>query len=98
MNIEAVWPDVVTWAVALLSFFGGVRTVPIVYAIKDYLGWTGRKAQLIWVAVSVFVGLLFVVAFGVLTPEPITSESIIRALTIVLIASKAEYDRIKNSK
>lgn len=91
------WPAIVGLAGAVLSLVGGVATVPLINHIKTTFNWSGRTAQALTIVASIVVAGLTVIATGAVNPEPISVAYIIELLTLVLVASQAEYQRIKNS-
>lgn len=97
MNIET-WDAIVGLSAALLTLIGGMATVPLINKLKNFLGWSGRKAQLLTVGVSIIVAFVGLVATGAVSPEPMTPANLIELFTLVLLASQAEYNRIKNQR
>ena len=89
------WEVLVKIAAFVLSLVGGVASVPLIGRLKSTLGWAGRKVQFLTLVVSVAVAFLTLVVSGLLTPEPITSEYILSSLLLVMVASQAEYQRLK---
>ncbi len=94
MEINFEWPTLVKFLSVVLTLVGGVATVPLVNWLKGLLGWTGRKAQLLVAAVSVFIATSTLIVTGAISPVPMTTDYVISLFTLVLLASQAEYQRI----
>jgi len=97
MSLE-IYDAFIGFAAAVLVLIGGMSTVPLINRIKNFLGWSGRKVQLLTLAMSVVVAFVGLVATGAVSPEPVTTARLVELLTLVLLASQAEYSRIKNQK
>lgn len=90
------WPELVKMAAVFLSLVGGTASVPLINKLKEWLNVDGRWAQIVTLLVSIVVAALSLIVSGVLTPEPLTSQYVITTLTLVMLASQAEYNRIKS--
>ena len=89
------WVTVVEVATFLLALVGGVLSVPIVDWLKEAAGIDGRLAQVLTVAVSVIMAILTLTVGGVLSPDSVTPENVGSVLLAVLLASQAEYNRLR---
>ncbi len=94
--LQENWEPLVKLAVFALSLSGGAATVPLIARIKTAFNWSGRKVQVLTVFMAFGVAVLNLVVIGVLSPEPATFASLTEILILILIASQAEYNRIKN--
>jgi CBS domain containing-hemolysin-like protein len=91
------WELVVRIAALILSLIGGVGVVPVISWLKDSLNLDGRWAQVLTAGVATLVATLTLVVQGQIAPESVTLESASQLLLAVLIASQAEYRRIKDA-
>lgn len=96
MTAEFDWQVAVQIAGVIVALAGGVASVPLINALKQAAGMNGRWAQAITVAVSVLLAILTMIASGAIAPEPLSVEYIGSLLTAVLLASQAEYRRLKD--
>lgn len=92
------WPQIVRLAALLLSLIAGVGAVPLIGTIKDWLNAEGRWAQVITAGVATVIAVLTLIVQGTIAPETVTLESASQLLVAVLLASQAEYRRIKDKK
>jgi hypothetical protein len=91
-----VWVEVAKAAAVVLSIIGGVASYHIINKIKDTLGLTSsRHIQVLTAIVATVIALLSLIVAGTLTPAPINLGYIVQTFTLVLVASQAEYQRIK---
>ena len=91
----SVYEQIVEFAAYLLALAGGVGTVPIVNWLKASLDLSGRWAQVATWLVATVLGVLTIIAKQLITPADIQPENTIAILLAVLMASQAEYTRIK---
>lgn len=91
------WTLIVQIAGIALSLIGGAASVPLVNWLKDALGVTGRGAQALTAVVAVVIAVLALIVSGAIAPDPLTADYVISLFTAVLVASQAEYQRLKNA-
>ena len=89
------WQAIVGFAYVVYGLVGGVATVPLIRRIKERFEISGRWAQVLTVAVTIVVAAIGLVAGGAVSPEPLTFAHIVELLTLLLLASQAEYQRVK---
>lgn len=89
------WNLVTQVAGIFLALIGGVLAVPLVNLIKNAAGIDGRLAQLVTAVVAALIAVLTMIVTGAISPEPLTVEYIGSMFTAVLVASQAEYQRLK---
>lgn len=89
------WNLVTQVAGIFLALIGGVLAVPLVNLIKNAAGIDGRLAQLVTAVVAALIAVLTMIVTGAISPEPLTVEYIGSLFTAVLVASQAEYQRLK---
>lgn len=91
------WNAVLGFAYVLYGLVGGVATVPLINRLKTRLNITGRWVQALTVGVTTAVAALGLLAGGAISPEPLTFAHVMELLTLLLVASQAEYQRIKKA-
>jgi len=89
------WQAVIAFAYVVYGLVGGVATVPLVKRIKGWLNIKGRLVQVLTVLVAVAVAGIGLLAGGLISPEPLSFAHVVELLTLLLLASQAEYSRIK---
>lgn len=89
------WTLIVQIAGIVLSLIGGAASVPVVNWLKGALGLAGRGAQILTAVVAVLIAILALIVSGAIAPEPLTADYVIGLFTAVLVASQAEYQRLK---
>lgn len=89
------WNLVTQVAGIFLALIGGVLAVPLVNLIKNAAGIDGRLAQLVTAVAAALIAVLTMIVTGAISPEPLTVEYIGSLFTAVLVASQAEYQRLK---
>lgn len=89
------WNLVTQVAGIFLALIGGVLAVPLVNLIKNAAGIDGRLAQLVTAVAAALIAVLTMIVTGAISPEPLTVEYIGSMFTAVLVASQAEYQRLK---
>lgn len=90
------WEQGIRLAALLLSLIGGIGAVPIIGYIKGALNADGRWAQVITAGVATVIAVLTLIVQGTIAPETVTLESAAQLLVAVLVASQAEYRRLKD--
>lgn len=90
------WNLVVQIAGVFLALLGGVLSVPIINWLKNLGKMNGRLAQLVTAVVAALIAVLTLIVSGAIAPEPLTVEYISTLFTAVLVASQAEYRRLKD--
>ena len=90
------WQIILQWATIGVNLISGVGLVPLVNFIKTKLELNGRYAQLLTMVVVVIFTILNLILMGKITPELLTPEKIGQVLIAILLASQAEYQRLKN--
>ena len=81
-----------------LALLSGIGAVPLTNLLKDALKLNGRWAQLAVVIVAVVFAVLNMLVTGAISPEAFTPERITQLFLAVLLASQAEYERIKRQE
>lgn len=81
-----------------LALLSGIGAVPLVGVLKNALNLNGRWAQLAVVAVAVVFAVLNLLISGAISPEAFAPERVVELFLAVLIASQAEYERIKRAE
>jgi drug/metabolite transporter (DMT)-like permease len=89
------WSTIVQFAGVLLALLSGVLSVPVINLLKKVGDVDGRLAQLVTVVVAVLMALLSLIVTGAVSPEPLTADYLITLFGAVLLASQAEYWRLK---
>lgn len=85
-------------AAIIISLIGGVSTVPVINWVKGQLNLDGRWAQVLTAAVATIIAILTMVVQGALAPGTVTAENLSVVFTAVLVASQAEYARIRRQE
>jgi phosphoglycerol transferase MdoB-like AlkP superfamily enzyme len=81
-----------------LALLSGIGAVPITGMIKDGLKLNGRWAQFVVVVVAVVFAVLNLIVTGAISPEAFAPERMAELFLAVLVASQAEYGRIKRAE
>jgi hypothetical protein len=92
---EFDWQMIVQVAGVIVALAGGILSVPLINGLKRLAGMNGRAAQAVTVAVAVLVAIATMIVSGAISPEPLTTEYIGSLISAVLVASQAEYNRLK---
>jgi hypothetical protein len=95
MFVDLDWNFAVQIAGMFLALAGGVLSVPLINWLKNLANIDGRLAQLVTAVVAAIIAVLTLIASGAIAPEPLTVEYIGSLFTAVLVASQAEYLRLK---
>lgn len=96
MVVELNWNLVIQIAGVFLALVGGVLSVPLINWLKTLSGIDGRLAQVVTAVVAAVVAVLTLIVSGAIAPEPLTVEYVGSLFMAVLVASQAEYRRLKD--
>ena len=88
----------IQFASMFLALLSGIGAVPLVKMLKNSLKLNGRSAQLVVALVAVVFAVLNLVVTGAIAPETFAPERVVELFLAVLIASQAEYERIKRAE
>ncbi|MBK8987385.1 MAG: hypothetical protein IPM39_15130 [Chloroflexi bacterium] len=90
------WNLVIQIAGVFLALVGGVLSVPLINWLKTLSGIDGRLAQVVTAVVAAVIAVLTLIVSGAIAPEPLTVEYVGSLFMAVLVASQAEYRRLKD--
>ncbi len=82
-------------SVFILALFGGTKTVSLIQTIKERLSLSPWASRFLTVIVSVILGIAGAVASGAITADQFTAERAVQLVLAVLMATQAEYARLK---
>ena len=91
------WPFVVSLATLILTWIGGMYSVPIITWLKRKLNLSGRWVYVLVGVFSFVIAILGMVIDGILAPGAVDWQNAGWLLTTAIVASQVEYRRIKDA-